>query len=285
MYKELSDKDLEGPLEELKLSFLESDVSYEISEMIAEKVKEKLKKTRVKRGEDISQEIKKVTRDSIMELIGNKRWNLIESIFSSTKVKKPYIVIFFGINGSGKTTTIAKVAYQLKQRGVNCVIAACDTFRAAAQEQLAYHASKVDVPIIRGKYGSDPASVAYDAINYANSRKIDTVLIDTAGRIHIDSDLIDELRRIVRISKPDKKVLVLDSLAGSDVITQAKSFDDAVGIDSVILTKVDADVKGGSILSVLIKIKKPVEMIGIGQSYNDLIEFNTEWLINKLLGD
>ncbi|MEM4046820.1 MAG: signal recognition particle-docking protein FtsY, partial [Metallosphaera sp.] len=185
--------------------------------------------------------------------------------------------------GVGKTTTIAKFAMLLKKSGLSVIIAASDTFRAAAQEQLAVHASKLEVPLVKGKYGGDPASVAFDAIQSAKSRGIDAVLIDTAGRMHTDKDLVEELRRLVRIAKPNLKVLVLDSLAGNDALKQAEYFEKAVGYDFVILTKVDADAKGGIALSLAYELGKPVMYLGMGQDYDSLVKFNPDWFTERLL--
>ncbi|AAY80783.1 signal recognition particle [Sulfolobus acidocaldarius DSM 639] len=205
---------------------------------------------------------------------------MIEKIRSSGK--KPFVIIFFGVNGVGKTTTIAKVVNMLKKNNLSTIIAASDTFRAAAQEQLAYHASKLEVQLIRGKYGADPASVAFDAISFAKSRNIDVVLIDTAGRMHIDSDLVEELKRVLRIAKPDFRILILDSLAGSDALEQARHFENNVGYDAVILTKVDADAKGGIALSLAYELKKPVVYMGVGQNYDDLIPFSPDWFVERI---
>ncbi|WP_253823002.1 signal recognition particle-docking protein FtsY, partial [Acidianus sp. RZ1] len=203
-------------------------------------------------------------------------------VMERVKIKRPYVVMFFGVNGVGKTTTIAKFAYMLKKRGLKVIVAAADTFRAAAQEQLAIHCEKLEIPLVRGKYGGDPASVAFDAIQSAKSRGFDVVLIDTAGRMHTDKDLTEELKRIVRISKPDLKLLVLDSLAGNDALEQAKYFERVVDYDGVILTKIDADTKGGIAISLAYELKKPVLYIGIGQTYDDLIPFTPEWIMERL---
>ena len=172
----------------------------------------------------------------------------------------------------------------LKKNNISCIISASDTFRAAAQEQLAYHAKKLEIPLIKGKYGGDPAAVAVDAINAAKSRNIDVVLIDTAGRMHVDQDLVAELKRIVRIAKPDLRILVLDSLTGNDALEQAKYFEENVGYDATILTKVDADAKGGIILSLAYELNKPVIYLGIGQEYDALIPFDADWFIKRLFG-
>jgi fused signal recognition particle receptor len=198
--------------------------------------------------------------------------------------KGPLKIVFLGVNGVGKTTTIAKIAYLFKKSGMTPVIAAADTFRAGAQEQLKIHASRLGIPIVTGRYGADPASVAYDAVAHASSKGFCVVLIDTAGRMHTDRDLVDELRKIIRVVKPHYKVLVLDALTGNDAVEQARFFDEAVGVDMVILTKIDADAKGGGALSVAYSIRKPIAYVGVGQDYGDLKRFDAEWFIERILG-
>ncbi|WP_238699096.1 signal recognition particle-docking protein FtsY [Saccharolobus sp. E5-1-F] len=279
-YKEIKEKDIEDLIEELRYQLLESDVSFEVTEKILEDLKENLVGKKVKRSEDLEKIVKDSLKKSITEIITkNKPVNILEEI---KKSPKPYIIIFFGINGVGKTTTIAKFAFMLKKNSLSCIISASDTFRAAAQEQLEIHARNLEIPLVKGKYGSDPASVAFDAIRAAKSRGIDVVLIDTAGRMHTDTDLVNELKRIVNITRPNLKILVLDSLGGNDALEQAKYFENNVGFDLVILTKVDADVKGGVILSLAYELNKPVGYLGVGQTYDDLIPFNAEWFIQRL---
>ena len=206
--------------------------------------------------------------------------NFIELILKSPK---PYVIVFLGVNGVGKTTTMAKVAYLLKQHKLSVVFVAADTFRAGAQEQLRIHAKNLNIPIITGKYGADPAAVALDGVNFARANKIDVVLIDTAGRMHTDIDLMNELRKIVRVVKPNIKLLVIDALTGNDALEQAKFFDEAVGIDAVILTKVDADVKGGPALTTIIGVNKPILYLGVGQKYQDLEPYDPKKFIDKIL--
>jgi len=236
---------------------------------------------KVERSEDLEKLVLESIKKSIEDILTkNQKIDLIEEI--KKKNKKPYVIVFFGVNGVGKTTTIAKVVYMLKKNNLSCIISASDTFRAAAQEQLAYHANKLEVPLVRGKYGGDPAAVAFDAINAAKNRNIDVVLVDTAGRMHVDQDLVAELKRIVKIAKPDLRILVLDSLAGNDALQQAKYFEENVGYDAVILTKVDADAKGGVILSLAYELNKPVIYLGMGQEYDNLVPFDAEWFVKRL---
>lgn len=280
-FKTIKEKDIIDILEELRYQLLEADVSYEVTEKILDDLKNNLVGKKVERSEDLEKLVLESIKKSIEEILTkNQKIDLIEEI--KRKNKKPYVIVFFGVNGVGKTTTIAKVAYMLKKNNLSCIISASDTFRAAAQEQLAYHANKLEVPLVRGKYGGDPAAVAFDAINAAKNRNIDVVLIDTAGRMHVDQDLVAELKRIVKIAKPDLRILVLDSLAGNDALQQAKYFEENIGYDAVILTKVDADAKGGVILSLAYELNKPVIYLGMGQEYDNLVPFDAEWFVKRL---
>ena len=206
--------------------------------------------------------------------------NLVSEIKS--KKGKPYVIAFFGINGSGKTTSIAKLASMLKEKNISCVLAAGDTFRAASIEQLQLHADKVGVKLIRHTYGSDPAAVAFDAIKHAKAKGIDAVLIDTAGRMHSNQNLIDEMKKIIRVAKPDLKIFVGESITGNDCVEQAKTFNEAVGIDGIILAKADIDEKGGAAVSVSYITKKPILYLGVGQEYDDLQEFEPEVVVKGL---
>jgi fused signal recognition particle receptor len=190
--------------------------------------------------------------------------------------------MFVGVNGTGKTLSIAKIAYLLQQHGKSCVMAAGDTFRAGAIEQLTIHADKLGVKIVKHGPGSDPAAVAYDAIEHAKAKHKDVVLLDTAGRMQTNSNLMDEMAKIKRVAKPDMIIFVGDALSGNDAVEQAKRFNEVVGIDGVILTKVDADAKGGSSLSIAYTIGKPLLFIGVGQGYDDQIPFNPEWMVQHI---
>lgn len=284
--RELSEKELRRALDELKLSLLESDVAYDVAERICEETFSRLIDTRIERGRDALEVAREVVSEVLAEILDKRGPDVIEEALSKcSRTGEPYVVVFFGVNGSGKTTTIAKTAYALRNSGVTPVIVAADTFRAGAQEQLEAHARKLGVPIIRAKYGSDPASVALDAVSFAKNRGYCAVLIDTAGRMHTDPDLVEELRKIVRVVEPDLRVLVLDSLTGNDAVEQARRFEEAVGIDGLILTKVDADVKGGTAVSAVAATGKPILYIGVGQGYADLQRFSPRWLIERLLSE
>ncbi|GAF74902.1 unnamed protein product, partial [marine sediment metagenome] len=205
-----------------------------------------------------------------------------DDIISLVKEKQPFVFVFFGINGTGKTTTIAKVANFLLKNNISCVLAASDTFRAASIEQLEHHASKLKIKIIKHDYGADPAAVAFDAIKYAKAHRINTVLIDTAGRMHTQENLLKEMGKICRVTDPDLKIFVAESIAGNDAIQQARSFNDSVGIDGSILTKADIDEKGGTAISISYVTKRPILFLGTGQNYEDIEIFDKEKFIQEL---
>lgn len=265
-------------IEELKLELVSNDVAFEVAEDLAGKLRELVERGSVKKREDLVDSLRAILLDYF-----NKAGSL--DVLAAAKANKPFKIVFFGVNGVGKTTTIAKVAYLLREAGHRPLMVAADTFRAGAQEQLKIHSERTGIPVFLGKYGADPASVAYDAIQYAVSRGFDVLLIDTAGRMHSDIDLVNELRKIVRVVKPHVKLLVVDALTGNDAVEQAKFFHDAVGVDGVIVTKVDAYEEGGVPLSVVYVLRKPVVFIGVGQEYKDLKSFSPVEYVDKVLSD
>lgn len=282
--KEIKESDIEDVLEELFIELVEADVAYEVAEEIVEGVKSSLVGKKVSRGTDVEELVIQAIRDKLLELLDVEAPDLLEEAKKRKPGERPLVVVFLGVNGVGKTTTIAKIAHMYKKNNITPVIAAADTFRAGAQEQLEIHAKRIEVPIITGKYGADPASVAHDSISYAMARGYRVVLIDTAGRMHVDYDLMGELKKIVRVSKPDYKILVVDSLTGNDAVEQAKKFNDSVGVDLVILTKTDADVKGGTAVSIAGVIRKPILYVGTGQGYDDIERFDARKFVDELLG-
>jgi fused signal recognition particle receptor len=223
-------------------------------------------------------------KEVIIEILTpDREINLIEEIKTKNSKNFPYVIVFLGVNGTGKTTTMAKIAHYLKKYNITSVAAAADTFRAGAIEQLTYHMNNVGIRVIKHEYKSDPASVCFDAIEHAKARGINVVLIDTAGRQVTDKNLMIEMQKIVRVSQPDLIVFVGDSLAGNDALFQAKEFKKNVGIDANILTKLDADAKGGSALSISYETKKPIIFVGVGQLYDDLESFNRDNFIANIL--
>jgi fused signal recognition particle receptor len=216
-------------------------------------------------------------------MLTNKRIDLLTMAEEKRKKKEPFVLMFVGINGTGKTTTIAKVAQFLRDKSYSVVLAAADTYRAGSIEQLEEHGKRLGIRVIKSIYGGDPAAVAYDAVSHAKAHGINIVLIDTAGRMQTNQNLMNELIKVKRVVGPDLTVFVVDSLIGNDAVMQAEEFNKAVGIDATILTKVDADVKGGSALSVTYVTQKPILFIGVGQTYKDLELFNPEKFVGMIL--
>ncbi|MDT7888482.1 MAG: signal recognition particle-docking protein FtsY [Desulfurococcales archaeon] len=278
--KEIRYDDIIKISSDLVIKLVEADVAYEVAEEIVKGVAKKIDGTRIGRFEDIENFVEKKLRETIEEILMRGKWQ--GDMVSMARSKKPLKIVFMGVNGVGKTTTIAKVARYLSRNGLKVLVVAGDTFRAGAQEQLAIHCSRLGIPIFRGKYGSDPGAVVFDAIKHAERSGYDAVLIDTAGRQHTDRDLMEEIKKIVRVSKPDLRVLVLDSLTGNDAVNQAREFDKYVGVDVAILTKLDANATGGSAISIIASIGKPIAFIGVGQGYDDLRSYDPEEILSKI---
>lgn len=274
----ISEKQFEAYSEELEMLLLENNVALNVAERISLELRNKIMNKEIIKKE-IEEEIKDEFRKIVEEIL-IEPFDIIERI--RNKKKKPYVILFCGINGSGKTTTIAKIADWLKRKNISSVIAASDTFRAASIEQIKEHGEKIGVKIISNDYGVDPASVAFDAINYAKKNFIDCVLIDTAGRMHTAKNLIREIQKIARVTEPDLKIFVGESITGNDAIEQIKSFNEAIGIDGIVLTKADIDEKGGTSLSLGYVTKKPILFLGTGQNYDSIEAFDKKMFIRKL---
>jgi len=278
--REIRYEDVMKKADELILRLVESDVAYEVAEEIIRGVAKKLDGSRIGRLEDLEGFVEEKLRETIMDILSRGVWK--GDLQSMARERRPLKIVFMGVNGVGKTTTIAKIARYLSQKGLRVLVVAGDTFRAGAQEQLAIHCSRLGIPFFRGKYGADPGAVVFDAIRHAEKNRFDVMLIDTAGRQHTDRDLIDEIRKIIRISKPDLRILVLDSLTGNDAINQAREFDANVGVDAVILTKMDANASGGSAISIIASIGKPIAFIGVGQGYDDLKPYDPRDIMERI---
>lgn len=272
--KTLSEADLKDILWDLQIGLIENDTAVEVAEKICNDLKQNLIGKSIKRKE-IEQTIRSSLKNSITDIL---KVNSVDI----EKLKKPALILFLGFNGSGKTTNLCKLAYLLKKK-YSVALAAGDTFRAASIEQLEEHANRMGIKVIKQKYGSDSAAVIFDARKYAEAHDIDFILADTAGRSHANTNLMEELKKVCRVNKPDLKILVVDALTGNDVVEQAKTFDSAVGVDGIILTKADVYEKGGAVLSAAHSIKKPILYLGIGQKYEDLEEFNPEKIVENLL--
>ena len=282
--KPLSEEKFEEIFWDLEIGLLESNVAVEVIDKIREDLKAELVNKKIKFGKT-EEVIITTLHNSINSLFNVVPIDLLEiakKIKSDPNAKRPYVVCFFGVNGSGKTTTIAKLGKMLKKNDISCIIAAADTFRAAAIHQIEEHGRNLDIKIIKHDYGADPAAVAFDAVEHAKAKGKEIVLIDTAGRQHSNANLVDEMKKIIRVVNPDLKIFVGDSLTGNDVVEQAKSFDEAVGIDAIILTKTDVDEKGGAAISVSYVTGKPIIYLGMGQSYEDLKPFDKETIMQSL---
>jgi fused signal recognition particle receptor len=281
---ELKAEHLHPILSEFKLNLVENDVAFPVAERICNEMVKRLDGVEVKRLQDRRELVKKNLQEVLMEILSsNSHIDLIEQAKLKKQQGAPLIIIFVGINGTGKTTTIAKVTKLFMKRGFSVVLAGSDTYRAGSIEQLEEHARRLQVKMIKHKYGGDPAAVAFDAIKHAEAHGVDVVLVDTAGRIQTNKNLMNELAKIKRVVNPDLTLLVVDALTGNDAATQAEEFNASVSLDGTILTKVDADVKGGSALSVTHITGKPILFIGVGQAYDDLRSFTPEEFMQMIL--
>ncbi|MEM2118332.1 MAG: signal recognition particle-docking protein FtsY [Candidatus Bathyarchaeia archaeon] len=281
---ELKAENLRPMLSDFKISLVENDVAFPVAERICNEMEKRLDGVQVKRLEDRKKIVEKNLREVLLEvMLTNNKIDFFRAIEEKRKKGEPFVIVFVGINGTGKTTSIAKVARLLNRKGYSVVLACSDTYRAGSIEQLEEHAKRLGIRMIKHEYGADPAAVAYDAISHAKAHGINVVLIDTAGRIQTNRNLMNELAKVKRIVNPDLTILTVDSLTGNDAVMQAEEFHKSVNIDATILTKVDADVKGGSALSVTYVTKKPILFIGVGQTYDDLEEFNPEKFVQMIL--
>jgi fused signal recognition particle receptor len=277
--KAIPDGKLDNILWELEVALLESDVALPVVEEVKKLLKGELIGKKVKRGSNLDTIIETALRNAVLNVLTSKVIHFDNFI---KKHEKPVKLMFVGVNGTGKTSAIAKIAFRLKKEKISCIMAAGDTFRAGAIEQLEKHATKLGIKLIKDKAGSDPAAIAYDAIEHAKARHKDVVLIDTAGRMQTNINLMDEMKKIKRVTNPDLIIFVGDALAGNDVVQQAIEFEKVVGIDAAILTKLDADAKGGGALSIAHAVGRPILFVSVGQRYGDLVPFNPEWMVKRL---
>ncbi len=255
---------------------LEADVSFESAERIVDLFRDKMGKVR-----------KKVDYQAVVEVLRETLQEILDEHSSDLDFlnpgKSPYIVLFLGINGTGKTTTVAKMAYYVKSNGKRSVLAASDTFRAGAIEQLVQLGERIGVNVIKHSPKSDPSSVAFDAIEHARARNLDYVLIDSAGRMQTNKNLLDEMKKIRRVAKPDLTILVLDSMIGQDAVHQAETFLKETPYDGIILTKLDTDARGGAILTIAMELEKPIFFLGVGQDMDDIMKFDADWYLERIL--
>ncbi|MDH3696958.1 MAG: signal recognition particle-docking protein FtsY, partial [Nitrosopumilus sp.] len=282
--KELKEKDIEDILFELEISLLESDVASEVIDSIKADLKEKLIGSKIEKNQ-----IEKFVKDSLISSISTLfdaagSVDLFGRIDEKKKQEQPFLILFVGINGTGKTTSLAKMAYLLQQAKYSVVVAAADTFRAGAIEQLKEHTNRLNLKLVAQNYNSDPAAVARDAVLYAKSHKTDCVLIDTAGRMQTSKNLMEQIAKITKVVDPDMKIFVGDSLAGNDTVNQAREFFEHVNFDGSILTKSDADARGGAALSIVKVTSTPVMFVGVGQEYPDLKPFDKNTFLETVFG-
>jgi len=275
----IKEADVKNVIDDLELQLLEADVAMPVAEFIREDLRSKLIGRNVKYS-NLDGFVKEGITQVLFDLLKQDKFDI--SSFVNQR-KKPVKILFLGPNGHGKTTTIAKFANMLKKNGFSCVISASDTFRAAAIEQTMEHAARLGVAVIKHQYGADPAAVAFDAIKHAEAKGIDVVLIDTAGRQETDRNLIEQLKKISRVVNPDLKLFVVEGIVGNAVMGQVSQFNAAIPLDGVVLTKVDCDAKGGTVISIKKATGVPVLYLGMGQGYDDLIPFSSDFIISKLM--
>jgi fused signal recognition particle receptor len=282
--KELTEKVLDDVLLDLQIALLESDVAQEVVDDLSVELKKELLGLKLEREQEANQIVQSKLRAAVAHIFARtNRFDLIEKINAKKEAKAgPFVIVFLGINGTGKTTTVAKIANLLRKAGFSVVVAAGDTHRAGAIEQLEQHTNRLSLKIVKQRYGADPSSVGRDAYDHAKKNHIDIVLMDTAGRMQTSKNLMDEMGKIVRVVKPDVKLFIGDALAGNDTINQAREFFDYTNFDGAILTKVDADAKGGSAISIAHITSRPIIYIGVGQGYDDIIPFDSNKFIESL---
>ena len=283
--KQLSDKDLDDVVFNFQLSLIESDVAQTVAEALTNEVQKSLAGTKVDRSADPSEVVGERLTTALQTAFEKAGMvDLAANIKEKTKrTGEPYVVLFLGINGTGKTTSVAKVAHYLQKNGLSVVCAAGDTHRPGAIEQLTEHAGRLSLKVISQRYGADPAAVGRDGVLYAKAHHADCLLIDTAGRMQTNQNLMEEMSKIVRVVRPDFRIFVADALTGNDAVSQAELFNQHVGFDGAILTKSDADVRGGAALSIVYSTGKPVLFLGVGQGYDDLAPFDTRKFLDSLL--
>ncbi|MCE7742532.1 MAG: signal recognition particle-docking protein FtsY [Candidatus Heimdallarchaeota archaeon] len=281
---DFSQKSIAKVTKELKDVLIKNEVAVITAETISKNLAIKLSKTEHTRFTNAKSIVLASLKEVLLEVLTpEKPIDILAEIKKSKDKKTPYTIAFFGVNGVGKTLSIAKLGKFFNDNGFSCVFAAGDTFRAGSIQQLQKHGENLKIRVIAQTYGSDAAAVAFDAINHAVSKEIDVVLIDTAGRIETSSNLMSELQKICSVTEPDLKIFVGDALTGNSLISQVTLFNEKVGIDCSILNKIDADVKGGAAVSVTHISEKPILYLGIGQNYNDFEPFIPENIVDSIV--
>ena len=276
-------KTLNNLLEEIEWAMLESDISSSAVTEILNLMRENLIGRRLRKGAELAKVVEATIKRALKSILKADYWDFeatIEGYLSEGD--KPVVIMLVGVNGTGKTTTTAKIAYQLKNKGYNVVAAASDTFRAGAIEQLEAHMEKLEIKCISSQRGGDSAAIARDAISHAKAKNVDVVLIDTAGRMQNKTNLMNELQKVHRVTNPHLVLFVGDALAGNDAVEQAAEFSRILTFDGAVLSKMDTDAKGGAGLSIAHATGKPIVLVGTGQEYTDLQQFEPEWLLTQL---
>ena len=282
--KELSDKDINRILDEFVLVLVQNDVAYDVAKKVCDDIQTKLRTVQIKRFGDSTEPARDVLHEVLIELLkGSGETSFFDILEKCKNEHRSAVILFVGVNGTGKTSSIAKIGHLLLAKGYSVVIAAADTYRTGSIEQIEEHARRIGIKTIKHDYGGDSAAVAFDAVNYAKAHGINVVLIDTAGRMQTNKNLLEEMKKIARVAQPDLTVLVVDALTGNDAIEQGRVFSQAIKLDGVILTKLDADTKGGSAISMATIIGKPILFAAVGQNYEDLIPFNPDQMVAKII--
>lgn len=281
--RRLSDDTLDNVLEDLEIALLQADVALPVVERIRKDIRKDLAGKKLRWGADAESAIRSTFEQSVRSILSQPPIDVEARV--RAQEPRPYIILFVGVNGTGKTTTIAKLADWFHRQKLSVVIAAGDTFRAGAIEQLLVHGERLGIKVVRQQEGSDPAAVAFDAVAHARARHLDVVLVDTAGRQHTNENLVEEAKKIRRVVQPHLTLFVGDALSGNDTVEQAKQFQKELGIDGLILTKLDADAKGGAALSATYITHKPLVFVGVGQGYGDLRPFDADWMVRRLFSE
>ena len=282
---ELRGKDLDKVLDEFHMTLLESDIALPAADYIRDQLKLRIEQLQFTRFSDPRGQVRGILQEILLSVLEKPgQVDFFRLVEEKKKKGEQLIVVFVGVNGTGKTTSIAKLAHILQKKRYSVILAASDTYRAGSIQQLEEHARRIGVKTIKHDYGADAAAVAFDAVNYARAHGVNVVLIDTAGRMQTNKNLLEEMRKIVRVTKPDLTVLVVDALTGNDALEQGKVFGGAVKIDGIILAKLDADVKGGSSISLSYILGRPVLLVGTGQGYDDLEAFQAKEIVRNMTG-
>lgn len=274
---------IDDVLDDLEIAMLQADVALPVVERLRRNLRKEFSGRKLRYGVDAEEAIRGSLERSVREILSVPPIDLAARVRAHSP--KPFVLLFVGVNGTGKTTTVAKIAVWLRSQGFSSVIAAGDTYRAGAIEQLLVHGERLGIRVVRQQEGSDPAAVGFDAIEHARAKGVDVVLVDTAGRQHTNENLVEEAKKIRRVTQPTLTLFVGDALSGNDLVEQASLFSKSIGFDGLVLTKLDADAKGGGALSATFVTQKPIVFVGVGQGYEDLRPFDVDWMVRRLFAE